>query len=122
MNRQRAGISKLSSIVRKIVDEKFFHALPADELAPNTNKAVDINGVDVLICNAAGEFHAIANLCPHQASALEGGRVRGCFIACPLHGVRFDLRDGSPKGQLTNRPVKVYKTRVVDGNVEVCLD
>ena len=74
-----------------------FHPASADaELQNNDSRAVTINGSKVLICRAAGELYAVENRCTHQEAELEGGRIRGCFISCPLHGVRFDLRDGSP--------------------------
>ena len=72
-----------------------YHPALADaELANNDSRAVTINGSKVLICRAAGELYAVENRCTHQEAELEGGRIRGCFISCPLHGVRFDLRDG----------------------------
>lgn len=92
------------------------------ELADNDSRAVIINGSMVLICRAAGELYAVENRCTHQDAELEGGRIRGCFIACPLHGVRFDLRDGTPMGQLTRKALPTYEVRVMDGMIEVALE
>ena len=95
--------------------------LAVADVAPGASKAVMIEGTEVLVCNAGGTLYSILNQCSHQASKLEGGRIRNCFISCPLHGARFDLRDGSTKGELTNVPVKTFATRVVGGHVEVAL-
>ena len=92
------------------------------ELADNDSRAVIINGTKVLICRAAGELFAVENRCTHQEAELEGGRIRGCFISCPLHGVRFDLRDGTPTGQLTREALPTYEVRVMDGMIEVALE
>ena len=92
------------------------------ELADNDSRAVIINGSMVLICRAAGELYAVQNRCTHQEAELEGGRIRGCFISCPLHGVRFDLRDGTPMGQLTRKALSTYEVRVMDGMIEVALE
>lgn len=92
------------------------------ELADNDSRAVIINGTKVLICRAAGELFAVENRCTHQEAELEGGRIRGCFISCPLHGVRFDLRDGTPIGQLTRHALTTYNLRVVDGMIEVAVE
>ncbi|MFV8816121.1 Rieske (2Fe-2S) protein [Haliea sp. E17] len=100
----------------------FQRLFPAEELASNKNIAVDVNGVSVLVCNAGGEFYAVKNLCTHQASPLEGGRIRNCYISCPLHGARFNLKDGSTVGQLTQTPLTTYPVRVVDGHLEVAVD
>jgi 3-phenylpropionate/trans-cinnamate dioxygenase ferredoxin subunit len=83
---------------------------------------VTISGSKVLICRAAGELYAVENRCTHQEAELEGGRIRGCFISCPLHGVRFDLRDGTPMGQLTRQALPIYAVRVLDGMIEVALE
>lgn len=99
-----------------------FHRLfAADSLPPNSTKAVEIEGRDILVCHAKDEFFAVQNLCTHQAAKLEGGRIRSCFISCPLHGVMFDLRNGVPKGQLTDKPLATFETRIVEGFVEVAL-
>ena len=92
------------------------------ELADNDSRAVIINGTKILICRAAGELFAVENRCTHQEAELEGGRIRGCFISCPLHGVRFDLRDGTPIGQLTRDALTTYNLRVVDGMIEVAVE
>ena len=102
--------------------ENYQRVFAAEDLAANSNRAVEVNGVDVLVCNAGGEFYAVINQCTHQASRLEGGRIRNCFISCPLHGARFDLRDGSTAGQLTQVPLKTFPVRVVDGQIEIAVD
>ncbi|MEL7028308.1 MAG: Rieske 2Fe-2S domain-containing protein [Pseudomonadota bacterium] len=99
----------------------YLPAIAAADVPENGNVAVTLNGEAILICNAAGDFYAVANLCSHQASPLEGGRIRSCFIFCPLHGARFDLRDGSTKGQLTQTAIKTYPVRLADGTVEVAV-
>ena len=91
-------------------------------LSDNDSRAVMINGRKVLICRAGGALYAVENRGTHQEAELEGGRIRGCFISCPLHGVRFDLRDGTPMGQLTREALPTYEIRVVDGMIEVALD
>ena len=103
------------------MDLNFLPALRAEELAPNSSRAVTLNGQSILVCNADGEFHAVENLCSHQASPLEGGRVRRCTIICPLHGMPFDLRTGAPKGQLTDKPIRTFPVRTVDGMVEIAV-
>ena len=97
-------------------------AFANEELSDNDSRAITINGRSVLVCRAAGELYAVENRCTHQNAELEGGRIRGCYISCPLHGVRFDLRDGSPTGQLTRAPLTTFQVREVDGIIEVALN
>lgn len=101
---------------------RYVPTFPASELEKNKSRAVDLEGRSVLVCNAGGDFYAVENRCSHQAAELEGGRIRGCFISCPLHGLRFNLKDGEPMGQLTRTPITTFDVRVVDGVIEVAID
>jgi 3-phenylpropionate/trans-cinnamate dioxygenase ferredoxin component len=93
-----------------------------EELPERGGKAFNVNGRSILICRSAGHVYALENQCTHAAAPLEGGMVRGVHIFCPLHGARFDMRDGSTAGALTKTAVKTYGVRVLDGRVEVALD
>lgn len=95
----------------------------ASDIEDNKNKAVDIDGKSILISKSGGEFFAIDNTCTHQRAELESGRILYCFLSCPLHGIRFDLRTGEPKGDLTRVPVKTYPISINDdGNLVVDMD
>ena len=76
------------------------------------NRAFDVDGESILICRTKSGIFAAANKCSHAESALEGGIMKGSFLFCPLHGARFDLRDGSTKGQLTKTPIRTYPVRL----------
>lgn len=89
----------------------------AEALADNTSMQAEWQGENVLIARSGGELFAIANRCTHQDSPLHGGRVRRGYIACPLHGVMFDLRTGAPQGQLTREAVTVYEVCERDGQI-----
>nr|WP_299036481.1 Rieske 2Fe-2S domain-containing protein [uncultured Pseudokineococcus sp.] len=98
--------------------------LGAGELAPGTLRAVDVPDADgtllpvVVVRDAEGEHHALANECSHQSVALsEGGddAIEGCALECWLHGSSFDLRTGEPSGLPATRAVPVYRV-TVDGD------
>lgn len=90
-----------------------------EPLADNSSHVIEVEGESVLLCNSGGTHFAIQNQCTHQASPLAGGRVRNGFISCPLHGVRFDLATGEPRGSLTRVAVKTYPVRDEDGMIVV---
>ncbi|WP_425407901.1 Rieske (2Fe-2S) protein [Hyphococcus sp.] len=100
--------------------EGFVKAASVSDIAENENKAFKLGDVDVLICNTKEGFFAVQNECTHQLTELEGGRVRGCFIFCPLHGQRFNLKDGTPIGQLTDKPIKTYPVKIDGDDILVC--
>ena len=90
-----------------------------EPLALNSSEVLELEGKSVLLCNSGGSHFAIRNQCTHQNSPLAGGRVRNGFISCPLHGVRFDLSTGEPRGALTRVPVKIYAVRDEDGMIVI---
>ena len=97
--------------------------IPAIDITDNQTVAVTLEGKNILICKANGDYYAVDNQCTHQRAELTGGRIRNCYLACPLHGVRFDLRTGMPKGELTRVPLKTYPVSVAeDGNLHLELE
>ncbi|MGX4676161.1 Rieske (2Fe-2S) protein [SAR92 clade bacterium H246] len=97
--------------------------IPAVDISDKQTVPVTLDGKNILICKANGEFYAVDNQCTHQRAELTGGRIRNCYLACPLHGVRFDLRTGQPLGELTRVPLKTYDVSLADnGNLQLELD
>ncbi|QTH20983.1 Rieske 2Fe-2S domain-containing protein [Rhizorhabdus wittichii] len=92
-----------------------------DDVPEGGNKAFDACGKSVLLCRTGAGVFAIENMCSHAFAHLEGGKVRGPHIFCPLHGVRFDMRTGAPNGTLTKKPIAVYAVSVEDGEIVVDL-
>jgi 3-phenylpropionate/trans-cinnamate dioxygenase ferredoxin subunit len=40
-------------------------------------------------------------------------------VFCPLHGQRFDLKDGSPIGALTKKPIRVFPVKIENDDIFV---
>lgn len=68
----------------------------------------------VIVCRVDGVLRAIANRCSHARTPLETGRLRGGFISCPLHGARFDVRDGSHHSPPATRGLDVFELNAID--------
>lgn len=99
--------------------EGFQRVAAVEDLVEGEARAIALDGAQVLVCRTREGVFAVENMCSHQMSPLEGGKIRGCFIFCPLHGARFDLRDGKPIGQITDQYLKTFAVRVEDGGVFV---
>jgi nitrite reductase (NADH) small subunit len=58
-----------------------------------------------------GRVFATQATCPHKQGPLADGLVGGSTVVCPLHGFKFDLETGRPKGNdcrsLVTYPVSV---------------
>ena len=95
---------------------------PLAEIPENGTRTFALKGKSVLVARTAAGVFAIENRCSHALQALEGGKLRGFHIFCPAHGVRFDMRDGSPMGTLTKSPITVWKAEIIDGVVHIAMD
>ena len=49
----------------------------------------------VAVFNDGGEYYAINDLCPHQGASLSDGQLENSIVACPWHGWRFCVHDGT---------------------------
>jgi 3-phenylpropionate/trans-cinnamate dioxygenase ferredoxin subunit len=93
-----------------------------DEIAIGSNRAFDVGGRSILVARTSMGLFAIENRCSHAQQALEGGKMKAVHIFCPLHGVRFDMRDGRPAGTLTDKPIRTWPVIITDGQILLDLD
>jgi nitrite reductase/ring-hydroxylating ferredoxin subunit len=78
---------------------------------PGRNTRFELEGFELLLCNADGEAFVVKDECPHVQTSLEGGSIHGTILECPLHGGQLDLRDGSPVAMPIRRPVACFPVR-----------
>jgi 3-phenylpropionate/trans-cinnamate dioxygenase ferredoxin subunit len=74
---------------------------------------------DIAVFNEGGRLYAVNDTCTHGAASLSEGWVEDGEIECPLHGGRFDLRDGAAVGLPAARDTIVHEVRVDDGMIVV---
>jgi 3-phenylpropionate/trans-cinnamate dioxygenase ferredoxin subunit len=103
------------------VKSAFARVLNVSALPPGTKKAVDVNGVSVLVCNTNERLYAVSNICSHAHEKLECGRMSRGWIGCPVHGARFDLATGRALNPPAKEPIATYEVRVVDDWIEVAV-
>lgn len=89
-----------------------------DALIPGKAHVCEMHGTSFALIRQGDEVSAVSNLCTHAAASLDRGRVIQGTITCPVHGARFDLRNGTCVNAPYD-PLNVYRCRVVDGHVEV---
>lgn len=89
---------------------QWLEACPLDDVPLGGRKLVKLGGIDIALFNIGGTIFAIKNRCPHRNGPLiRGFTDQAGGIKCPMHGWRFDLRDGSSErpAQATVYPIKV---------------
>ena len=97
----------------------FWRVMQVADVPPGTKKGVDINGRSILICHSNDRLFAVSNLCSHAGERLECGRMSRGWIACPIHGARFELATGRAMNLPAKLPIAIYPVRVVGDWIEV---
>ncbi len=64
------------------------------ELADGAMKSVSTKQGEVLLARVGNKYYAASNRCPHMKGKLDQGTLEGTVVTCPLHGSKFDLKDG----------------------------
>jgi len=82
---------------------------------------VELEDREILLCHTAEGYFAVDNTCSHAETKLEGGRLRGHRLFCPLHGASFDVRDGSVLSRPAMKPIRSYPVRVEGEDVLVAV-
>tara|TARA_B100000749_G_C18133128_1_gene344705 strand:+ start:60 stop:365 length:306 start_codon:yes stop_codon:yes gene_type:complete len=87
---------------------------------PNgTVKLYHVNNREIAICNANGEIYAVDNMCTHEEGSLEEGELENCELECPLHGARFDVRNGEVMQGPAVMPLDTFEVRITNNTIEV---
>ena len=94
-------------------------ALADAALGEGEMRAVDVDGVTILIARRGVEVLALSNTCVHRGGSLADGELVGDCVQCPLHGSRFRLEDGSVEQGPAAYPQPALETRVREGSIEV---
>lgn len=109
-----------------------YEVCPVKELPPGSKTIINIRDgkQSIGVFNIDGEFHALANVCPHQLAPLCEGNVTGEMtsegpgdfefvrdgevIQCPWHGWKFNIKDGSSVFNPHEVKTRTYETTVED--------
>lgn len=106
-----------------------------DEFDEDGDRVIEaVDGLEIAVFRVDGEFHAVANFCPHQSGPLCEGRLVGSIqgtdgwrleynddehnVACPWHGWRFDVKTGA-NPETERYAVPTYDVEVEAGEVFV---
>lgn len=73
---------------------KYIEAIKSAEIAPGGMKAVEIEGHEIVICNADGKFYAIQRRCGHMNAPLDKGTLDGEILTCAMHCAQFLITTG----------------------------
>ncbi len=98
--------------------KQWVEAADASEFDQTDRKLVDLGGNrQVGLFKVDGKYYAIHAYCSHQHVSMVHGFVDGHELMCPLHGARFDLRNGAALCLPATSSVATYKVKVENGKV-----
>lgn len=98
---------------------RWVRAIAETDLPDGALTGIEVEGRKVLLHRSNGDVHALDNVCSHAGGLLSRGEVTDCTVECPLHGARFDLRDGRIVRGPAHHPQPVLPTRIRNGWIEV---
>lgn len=98
----------------------FAFALDSAALPEGQGRQLVLEARSIAIFRHEGQVHALDGICPHAGSPLGPGSVWKGMVACPWHGWRFSLTDGSSP-DMPGVSQLLYRTMESDGRVFVAL-
>ncbi|MFS8086039.1 MAG: non-heme iron oxygenase ferredoxin subunit [Acidobacteriota bacterium] len=72
----------------------------------------EARGLPLALFKVRGKVYCTGNLCTHAEAFLSDGYLDGFEIECPLHGARFDIRDGRVLCQPARKDIASYPVRL----------
>ena len=102
-----------------MTEKTFLAVARLEDVPPGAKKCVTVDGQQVLLCNTKDRIFAVENQCSHVMEPLDEGRMRGGWIACPIHGARFDLESGKPMNPPATTAIDTFEVRVTGDTIEV---
>jgi nitrite reductase/ring-hydroxylating ferredoxin subunit len=101
---------------------RFIKVAVTDEVSPGEMKAVEVDGVPVVLCNVDGRFFAVRDECTHECYPLSDGTLQGEVLTCMLHGAQFSVRTGEVLALPAYEPVKTYEVALEGDDILVAVD
>lgn len=99
----------------------FVTVAKTSDIEPGTVQVFEVNGARIALCNVAGSFFAIDDVCTHDGGPLDQGELLDDQIECPRHGALFDVKTGRALTLPAVVPVKTYPVEVEGDDVRVSL-
>lgn len=93
----------------------FIKVSEVDAVPPGKMRQVEVAGKRILLANVDGHFYATDDTCTHEDASLSTGFLKGEWVKCPLHGSRFNVRNGEVVDEPAEVNLKTYAVRI-DGN------
>ncbi|MFC6722925.1 Rieske (2Fe-2S) protein [Halobium palmae] len=117
------------------IEDTYTKVASVDDVPRGRGIAVDVDGIEIVVFNVKGEFHALSNRCPHQGAPLykageekinaedtwtdsRGGvNEDEVTVSCPWHLWELDIESG--EHEVSGKCIGTFDAEVADGDVYV---
>lgn len=100
---------------------EYVKAANLSELPVGKCKAVDVQGVKIVLVRTADGVFALEDSCSHLGAPLSQGFVTKSSITCEWHGASFSLKTGEAESAPAKDPVTTYEVRINGDEIEVLI-
>jgi nitrite reductase/ring-hydroxylating ferredoxin subunit/uncharacterized membrane protein len=90
-----------------------------EELDEGKLTRVDVAGIPAVLLKQGSAIYAIGAVCTHLGGPLDEGTCEDGVVACPWHGSRFRMSDGSVVNGPAVYAEPTFAVRVRDGKIEL---
>ncbi|MBX9689974.1 MAG: non-heme iron oxygenase ferredoxin subunit [Candidatus Obscuribacterales bacterium] len=99
----------------------FVKAASLKEILPGKCKALELNGLKIVLVNQGGSLYALEDACTHLGAPLSQGFLSKDCITCEWHGASFDLRTGEALSAPAREPLRTFELRLSGDDIEVLI-
>jgi biphenyl 2,3-dioxygenase ferredoxin subunit len=98
---------------------KYLSLCKSTEVAPGKAIKIEKDGLTLAVFNIEGEFFVTDDVCTHGPGSLSEGEIDGDVVECDFHNGSFNIRTGAVVAPPCMIPLKTYKARLNNGEVEI---
>ena len=77
---------------------------------------------NLMLCNVAGEYYCVDNVCTHDGGTLSEGELIDDEIECPRHGAHFNVKTGAVMTLPAIFPIATYSVKVEGKDIKVIIE
>ena len=92
--------------------ETFTPVVPASEVREGRLLGAEVDGTPIVLTQRGEAILAVVAVCPHLGGRLAEGSLDGDVVACPWHGSRCSMREGTVAGGPASTPPARLEARV----------
>ena len=100
---------------------EYVEIAPVVDLPNGERLFIEVEGIQIVIFNIAGQYFAIGDVCSHDDGPVGEGDLEGMNIVCPRHGGEFDVQTGKAVQLPAVVDIPAYPVKVVEGMIQVGL-